>query len=62
VGQGGYASKKWIGCDKVPFFRGGLIRQMTSLELIRPFLIDWFNVPFLGEAEIVIVSVWCCEA
>lgn len=28
------------------------IRRITSLVLIRQFLIDWFKIPFLGELEL----------
>ena len=32
---------------------------MTLLMLIRQFLIDWFKIPFLGEAETVIsIKSW----
>lgn len=32
----------------------GVIRQITSLVLIKKFLIDWFKISYLGEADTVI--------
>lgn len=32
----------------------GSIKQITFLELTRYFHIDWFKIPFLGEAESII--------
>lgn len=35
----------------------GLVRQITSLVLIRKFHTDWFEVTFLGKAEITQFAV-----
>ena len=39
---------------KLLSFRGrqGFIGQITYLVLIGQFLIDWFNIPFLGEQKL----------
>ena len=31
---------------------GRVYRRVTSLELMERFLIDWFEIPFLGEPNL----------
>ena len=48
--------EEWIVSGKIPFPQGkaeGLLRQITSLMLMRKSQADWLKVPLLEEAETV---------
>lgn len=66
-----YWAKKWLVMARLLSFRGwclvfarllsfrgwwGPVRKIISLVLIRQFLIDWFEILFLGNAETIIKS------
>ena len=60
-GGGSRGSQARAGCVRVGLPRApGVGRAAESPELTRPFLMGWFNIPFLGEAETVVslVSAW----
>lgn len=55
-----YWAKKWVSYCMVTFLHGvqGSIRQINKLLLTSQFLINWFTIPFLGEAKTVIKLFW----